>query len=652
MKNRFDRETGMPIFEAYFRLRGRLPKEGEKVGIVHRTRENFNYSFIRGEINCSEAIIISDEYKLNKRLLEDSQYWMTEERNAEIYLAIEGFEAVLMAAEDKKECFYIRDNKSKKFICFDNDNKKFIWNDTPSDLFLYSMQSITATSIAKAKAPEGVTYHQPFPTGTAGSNNFRCPCLASFSNGSIAAVADVRWNHDRDGRAIDIIFSITEDYGKSWRYCTPVYHNDSIDPKCSNPEKEYCQFDYKPFDYAQTTIDPVIAIDNNDRIYIIADRFPGGAATEGIMPMKPQSATGYFMIEGKERMVLYRDAEDYLQNDNNYTHFVGDYEEDGFAPVFERNGTHEPVCYIDKGFYLYDSRKKPKYCLQIEGNGAAVIQNIFFYNADMHVRCATYLVMVTSDDYGRTWSDPMLINPMVFRDENKIFYGTGPGAGTLLKDGTVVIPMYSHVPENASFIYTRNGGSTWERSMDSTAEGVWSSESDFVQLSPEKMRQFMRTHERVLTFVDWNLSNGEWITDQKIMQTGEWVKDNVMVSACGISKTNKGRQVILVSAPTTGHEIDSRIKDARADGRIYTYAVNEDFSMELLSEFDVWPSGGSFPHGDYYENGMECYTYSCIRELKNGKIGLLVETHFAPAKITYRAMELAECCPGVEFDIE
>lgn len=72
--------------------------------------------------------------------------------------------------------------------------------------------------------------------------------------------------------------------------------------------------------------------------------------------------------------------------------------------------------------------------------------------------------------------------------------------------------------------------------------------------------------------------------------------------------------------------------------------------MTLLSEFDVWPVGSSFPHGVNYADGKECYTYSSLTEQKNGTIGLLVETDFKPAKITYRNLTFEEACPGVVFD--
>lgn len=545
----------------------------------------------------------------------------------------------------ESETYKISDATGANFLCGRTDGDGHFYTDAES--VDSRMHLFKRTQIAEYRRPKGTTQGQPFAVGTGGSNNFRIPCIVTLSTGRVVAVADARWNHDLDGRAIDVMVSYSDDNGENWTYNTPMYFNDSVDPKCSNPNAEWVANDQVPFNNASTIMDPVLIKDNNDKLYLLADLFPGSVAIEAAVPQKPAAASGYVNIEGKDRLVLYSTNKANAQNNDNYTYYVGDYGADGYAPVYAKSDKAVHY-YVDKWFYLYDSNKQNMYCPQIGATDTVVRQNIFFYNADLHVRCATYLMLVTSEDGGQTWSDPSLINSQVLKD-GEMFYGAGPGTGICLSDGTLMFPMYRYTgsgnSQKSSFIYSKDGGASWTRSDDATGN-PWSSESVLVKLSETKVRQFIRCANSKLSYVDHTLQgDGRWTTDQQITILDQKVKDNNQLSALRTSKTVDGKPVILVSTATT-----NSATDIRADGRIYTYALNEDGTMTLLSEFDVWPVGSSFPHGVNYADGKECYTYSSLTEQKNGTIGLLVETDFKPAKITYRNLTFEEACPGVVFD--
>ena len=81
----------------------------------------------------------------------------------------------------------------------------------------------------------------------------------------------------------------------------------------------------------------------------------------------------------------------------------------------------------------------------------------------------SYLWMVTSDDDGKTWSDPVDITPQV-KEDWCLFFGTGPGVGIQLHtgdyDGRLVVPIYtanSNVggSQSSAVIYSDDHGATW-----------------------------------------------------------------------------------------------------------------------------------------------------------------------------------------------
>ena len=81
----------------------------------------------------------------------------------------------------------------------------------------------------------------------------------------------------------------------------------------------------------------------------------------------------------------------------------------------------------------------------------------------MSVEETGQLVLVSSDDDGLTWSEPVNITPMV-KDESWYLLLQGPGRGMVMEDGTLVFPAQyidsSRTP-NATVIYSMDAGETW-----------------------------------------------------------------------------------------------------------------------------------------------------------------------------------------------
>ena len=596
--------------------------------------------------------------------------------------------------------FTVIDHNSNMALGYSQTGSKFVGTAKGNAVKLYFHKQTYIDEIAQEdktkleipEGPKGTTYNEPFPLGTGGSNNFRIPCLVTIDSGEhkgrIVAAADMRWNHDLDGRAIDLIVSYSDDNGKTWHYNSPLYFNDSIDPKPSVPGLDWVTktgSDASLFNYATTIMDPGLIADKNGKLYVLADLFAGGSAIEGIMPLHPESpdtgnnveANGFLNADNDasdKELVLYGKTKrsQAAQDDTNYDYWVGDYVKDAnnkeFAPVYakdDRAGT-TPKYYIDRKFYLYDANKGELYCDQIMSVKNQVKQNIFFYNADLYVRLATYLVLVTSEDGGETWSDPVLVNDQV--NQNQYFYGLGPGAGMDLDDGTIIFPMYKHTngaaSERSSLIYSTDEGKTWTRTADSVST-FRSSESVLVKINNNRLRQFMRSDAQKLNYVDWIYSKDEagnvtLTTTNSNVQLAQTTTYNNQISAITLKQKIDGKTAILVSNATTNGGNTAVYNDVRGDGRLYLYTVNEDsnYSMNFVAELDVWPNGlpaDQYPHGvDYNLNqGKECYTYSSLVEkIEDGKsmIHLLVETDFQPARMSYKKLDLEAVFPDVNFD--
>ena len=312
------------------------------------------------------------------------------------------------------------------------------------------------------------------------------------------------------------------------------------------------------------------------------------------------------------------------------------------APVYEVLGENEysdtASYYMDPYFYLYTAEKEPMYCLQLGDTTKKVQQNVFFYNSLLHVRAATYLYLITSEDKGETWSAPMLLNSQIRKDENAdIFYGVGPGAGLCLEDGTIMLPAYTHSNERASFIYSTDGGTTWKRSQNATSGQ--SSESCLIQLDDTTVRHFYRSWSTELQYTDHTLVNGEWVAGNQVTVSGVARKANNQVSAIRYSKTIDGKPVIVFSTATVGGNYD------RKNGKIYLFTVDMDAAgkpMELVAAYDNDPT-----------TETDVYAYSSIAELKDGSIGLLYEYDDTAGayKITYKTIPMSELAPEVQFDI-
>lgn len=426
-----------------------------------------------------------------------------------------------------------------------------------------------------SKPANGSTDGQPFASGTGGSTNFRIPALVTLSDGTLVAAADARWNTTNDGGGLDTIVARSSDNGATWNYTFANYLGDNGNTYNGSSSTAF--------------IDPALAVDDDDTIYMLCDLYPYGVALNGSGNTKPSTKVG-FNSDGK--LLLSTDGSDYS------------YYLDGTV-IKDSSGNTVSGYTVDPYF-------------NITGNGTNT--NLFFSDSPYKVVRTGYLYLTKSTDKGATWSAPTLI-PNVKTTSEQVCL-VGPGKGLVTSDGTIIFPVYSYkstgtifttTTEYTSVIYSTDNGATWQRSANMNEK---SSEATLVE-ADGTIYMFTR-HGGYYTSED---NGATWSSQQTV--SGISYDTSCQLSAMTYSKKIDGQTAILLSAPTSD----------RTTGKIFVGLVNEDKSINWKYTYAV--------------NGSNHYAYSCLTELNDGSIGLLYEND--DASITYKNLAISDIASGAQI---
>ncbi|MGP1569188.1 MAG: exo-alpha-sialidase [Peptoanaerobacter stomatis] len=457
------------------------------------------------------------------------------------------------------------------------------------------MSAYAANSHYAVKPSDGVTQSQPFTKGLADSNSYRIPAMITIDEGEhkgrIVAAADVRWNTTYDGGGLDTMVSYSDDNGINWNYSLVNYMGDNGNT-------------YNGSD-STTFIDPSLVYDGN-KVWMLCDLLPYGIALNGKDNTHPTKETGF------------DDNGHLLLSNNNYSSY-------DYYLNFEDSKIYKKDDNTPMSNYTVDK----KFNLTKVGDDS-VNTNLFFKDSPFKVQRTGYLYLISSEDGGKTFSDPMLL-PLKKDDERVCL--VGPGRGLCTKNGTIVFPCYSHtsispgvgVEEKTCFIYSTDGGSTWKRSNSATTT-TKSSESALVELPNGNLRFFYRHQNDVfLRYIDAELSGDTYIWKQEV-KTDIKINTATQMSAMIYSEPINGKPAFLLSCPTgkDGQGSTSPSGDSgkdRVNGKILVGLLNDDTNNTI-----VWLE----PYNAADENTP--FMYSCLTELKKegnnkkaGDIALLYE---------------------------
>lgn len=447
----------------------------------------------------------------------------------------------------------------------------------------------------------GVT--QPFDKDTLGCERYRIPVIMTLSDGNIFAAADARYDHGQDApQNLDILTAVSDDMCQSWDYEFAHHFDDCKDGTSSKESASYND-------------SAAVQSEKTGRIFIATSAFPSGRGC-----FKSKKGTGFVKDRNGEKHLMLTDKKG-SESPEDFKYYVGEFC-GAYAKVMgcEKNYT------VDEELNLYLDGE-PLFTNQIN-SGEKVRQNVFYTSSDLYVFPTCYLVVRHSDDGGRTWSAPQILNPFV-KKENESFYGVCPGRGIVTTVGgreRIIFCAYNNVgTERVSTVYTEDNGETWHRGESMRHErGLRkSSESQIIRMPDGNLRIFCRNWSK---FVGTATSSDGGVTWTKLKADKSlYCTKNCMVSFINTTKYIGGRQVVLGSYACGG--------DERKNGIIRSGLMDEK---------------GEIDWKHYFRLNDAFFAYSCLCELPDGKIACLFEDE--PAHITLRIFEIGEDCSVIPTD--
>ena len=451
-----------------------------------------------------------------------------------------------------------------------------------------------------------------------GSNYYRIPALLTLKSGTVISAADARFGGTHDSpNNIDIAVARSEDGGKNWSEPELLFHyGDYEDNTLEIPVGTQTRVNQ-----SASFIDPVLLQDEEtERVFLISDAM---AAAYG----SPQAATGsgYKEIQGKKYLKLQKAGE----TDYNYT-----VRENG---VIYNDTTNQPTEYslnsnfeILKDNVLQTVKQKSSRFDPTNGSGQLVTDetdkdvpmNIMYADAVFKALPTTWLYMKYSDDDGKTWSDPILLNGMVKAEDSRVLV-TGPGRGMQIKNGEykgrLIVPVYDTA--QSGIIYSDDHGATWNYAKGPSTKKAAMSESQIVEMPDGTLHVYARsTGSKIAEAV--SLDGGKTWTEAAYvpgMTQPGWGSQLSVIRYGGLIE---GKPALIMSTP-------AGVGNYRRDGRVKIGLIT-DTGKEGSEKYKIdWTY-------DYSVDSKNAgFAYSCLSELPNHQIGLMYEKYdsYNPAEL-------------------
>lgn len=227
------------------------------------------------------------------------------------------------------------------------------------------------------------------------------------------------------------------------------------------------------------------------------------------------------------------------------------------------------------------------------------------------------LLLVKSEDDGKTWSKPINITEQV-KDPSWHFLLQGPGRGITMKDGTLVFPIQfidsTRVP-NAGIMYSKDKGKSWK--LHNAARSN-TTESQVAEIEPGVLMLNMRDNRggsRAVSITkDLGMTWEEHPSNRSALPEPVCMASLIHVDA---DKNCLGKELLLFSNPNSTKHRDYITVKASLDGGI---TWPDEYQL-LLDEGTGWG-------------------YSCLTMIDEETIGILYES--SVAHMTFQVIPLRE----------
>lgn len=451
-----------------------------------------------------------------------------------------------------------------------------------------------------------------------GANYYRIPALLTLKSGTVISAADARFGGTHDSpNNIDIAVARSEDGGKNWsKPELPFHYEDYEDNTLEIPVGTQTRVNQ-----SASFIDPVLLQDEEtERVFLISDAMAAGYGS-------PQAVTGsgYKEIQGKKYLKLQKAGE----TDYNYT-----VRENG---VIYNDTTNQPTEYslnsnfeILKDNVLQTVKQKSSRFDPTNGSGQLVTDetdkdvpmNIMYADAVFKALPTTWLYMKYSDDDGKTWSDPILLNGMVKAEDSRVLV-TGPGRGMQIKNGEykgrLIVPVYDTAQSGT--IYSDDHGATWSYAKGPSTKKAAMSESQIVEMPDGTLRVYARsTGSKIAEAMSFD-GGQTWTEAAHVpgMTQPGWGSQLSVIRYGGLIE---GKPALIMSSP-------AGVGNYRRDGRVKIGLIT-DTGKEGSEKYKIdWTY-------DYSVDSKNAgFAYSCLSELPNHQIGLMYEKYdsYNPAEL-------------------
>lgn len=444
-------------------------------------------------------------------------------------------------------------------------------------------------------------------SGYEGSSAYRIPSLLTTEDGTQLAFIDKRNSGAGDAGNIDAVVRRKEKGSDA--FSDPITLVDLPNNGGS----------------AAFAIDMVTVQDQDTgKIFAFVDMFP---ESSGLMDTAQLTAgVGYEEVDGEMCQILYdaatKEKYGYICDvEGGIGHVIDAQGEDtGYTVIV--NPQEAGTALVEKGNLYKDGEYKGNIYMLKNGPD----------KGELCVLNTSYLWMVTSDDDGKTWSDPVDITPQV-KEDWCLFFGTGPGVGIQLHtgnyDGRLVVPIYTAnsnvgASQSSAVIYSDDHGATWKlgdspqtlRNCDRetmTSGGILT-ESQAVQLNNGNVLLFMRNNfsERVVQMATSSDGGATWNSIAATELTDVYCQLTVI----HYTKPNGEEYVLLCNPSGPG----------RTNGRMHLGQVQTDGTISWNWQREV-------------DDANEGFAYSCLTltdgTTDNPKFALMYEDQTSSIILKY-----------------